>query len=189
VKARENPFAAERVLAAIRYECPEGNLDTLVARLAALGWRAAIVGPHGSGKTTLLEDLGRALAARGFTITAVRLASDDRRPPRAWLQRAARLGPGDIVLLDGAEQLTRTGWLRFRWHARRATGLIVTSHARGRLPLLMTCTTSADLLERIVGRLSPAPAADAPGAAELFGRHRGNLRDALRELYDVYAAV
>ncbi len=189
MKARENPFASERVLAAIRYECLEGTLDMLVARLEALGWRAAIVGPHGSGKTTLLEDLGRALEARGFRIVTVRLTTDDRRPPRAWPDRAGGPGPNDIVLLDGAEQLSMAGWLRFRRRARRAAGLIITSHARGRLPLLVSCTTNADLLARIVDRLSPAPMARVPCAAELFGRHRGNLRDALRELYDVYAAV
>jgi energy-coupling factor transporter ATP-binding protein EcfA2 len=189
VKARENPFTTERVIATIRYTCPDGDLDTLIARLAALGYRAAIVGPHGAGKTTLLEDLGRALQDRGFRITSVRLSTDERRLPSAWPSRAVRLGPRDIVCLDGAEQLSALEWLRFRWRARRAGGLIVTSHARGRLPLLIECTTSADLLERIVRRLSPAPTAGAPSAAELFRRHHGNLRDALRELYDFHAAA
>jgi len=188
VKARENPFEAERVIATIRYTSRDGDLDALTARLAALGYRAAIVGPHGAGKTTLLEDLGRALQERGFRITNVRLGTDDRRLPDAWPATAARLGPRDIVCLDGAEQLSAIGWLRFRWRTRRAAGLIVTSHARGRLTLLVECTTSPDLLEEIIRRLSPEPAAGAPTAAELFRRHRGNLREALRELYDVYAA-
>jgi hypothetical protein len=189
VKARENPFKADRVTATIRYTCPDGDLDTLIARLAALGYRAAIVGPHGAGKTTLLEDLGRALEGRGFQVTSVRLCTDDRGLPDTWPARASRLGPRDIVCLDGAEQLSAIRWLWFRWRARRAAGLIVTSHARGRLPLLIECTTSADLLERIVRRLSPAPAAGAPPASVLFQRHRGNLRDALRELYDFHAAA
>jgi hypothetical protein len=189
VKARENPFRADRVIATIRYTCPDEDLDSLVARLAALGYRAAIIGPHGAGKTTLLEDLGRALESRGFQITSVRLGTDDRRLPDTWPARASRLGPRDIVCLDGAEQLSAIRWLWFRWRARRAAGLIVTSHARGRLPPLIECTTSADLLERIVRRLSPASAAGAPAAAELFRRHRGNLRDALRELYDFHAAA
>jgi hypothetical protein len=188
VKARENPFEAERVIATIRYACPDGDLDTLIARLAALGYRAAIVGPHGAGKTTLLEDLGAALEERGFRITSVRLGTDDRRLPDAWPARAARLGPRDIVCLDGAELLSAIEWLWFRWRARRAAGLIVTSHARGRLPLLIECATSPDLLERIVRRLSPGPAAGAPTAADLFRRHHGNIREALRELYDVHAA-
>ena len=189
MKARENPFRTERVLATIRYTCPDAGLDTLIARLAALGYRAAIVGPHGAGKTTLLEDLGRALQDRGFRITSMRLATDDRRLPDEWPSRTARLGPRDIVCLDGAEQLSAIAWLWFRWRARRAAGLIVTSHWRGRLPLLIECTTSADLLERIVRRLSPAPDTDAPLVVDLFRRHRGNLRDALRELYDFHAAA
>ena len=188
MKARENPFEAERVITTIRYACQDGDLDALIARLAALRYRAAIVGPHGAGKTTLLGDLGRALQDRGFQITPVRLGTDDRRLPDAWPARAARLGPRDIVCLDGAEQLSTARWLWFRWRARRAAGLIVTSHARGRLPLLVECTTNPDLLERIVRRLSPEPAAGTPTAAELFRRHHGNLRDALRELYDVHAA-
>jgi hypothetical protein len=98
-----------------------------------------------------------------------------------WRRAAAR--PSLI-----AEQISAIEWFRFRWRARRAAGLIVTSHARGRLPLLIECATSPDLLERIVRRLSPAPAAGAPSAAELFRRHQGNLRDALRELYDFHAA-
>jgi len=189
VKARDNPFRAERVLATIRYACPDGDLDTLVARLAALGYRAAIVGPHGAGKTTLLEDLGRALEQRGFRIVPLRLASDDRRLPSTWPFCAARLGPRDIVCLDGAEQLSTVAWLQFRWRARRAAGVIVTSHARGRLPLLVECATNADLLEKIVRQLAPADRAGAPEAADLFHRHRGNLREALRELYDFHAAA
>jgi hypothetical protein len=189
VKARENPFAAERVIATIRYTCPDGDLDRLIARLAALGYRAAIVGAHGAGKTTLLEDLGRALEDRGFRLVSLGLTADDRRLPDAWSSRAARLGPRDIVCLDGAEQLSTIAWLWFRWRARRAAGLIVTSHVRGHLPLLIECTTSADLLERIVRRLSPTPAAGAPSAAELYRRHHGNLREALRELYDCHAAL
>ena len=34
-----------------------------------------------------------------------------------------------------------------------------------------------------------SPAADAPSSADLFRRHQGNLRDALRELYDFHAAA
>ena len=189
MKARDNPFTAERVLATIRYESPDGTLDTLIARLAALGYRGAIVGPHGAGKTTLLEDLASVLQQRGFRITFLRLASDDRRLPHDWPAMAGELGPRDLVCLDGAEQISLAAWLWFRFRARRAAGLIVTSHTRGRLPLLIECRTSADLLERIVRRLSPLPAAGGPPAAELFRRHRGNLRNALRELYDFHAGA
>jgi hypothetical protein len=204
VKARDNPFRVARVLSAIRYEIPAGgdagNDDedrgggavSLLPRLGALRYRAAIVGPHGSGKTTLLEDLAGVLAERGFQITLVRLDTDDPRLPREWRSSARLLGVADIVCLDGAEQLGPIAWLRFRWQARRAGGLIITTHGPGRLATLIECTTSVSLLHRIIQHLAPDGPdglAHAPTAAELFGRHRGNLRDALRELYDVYAAA
>jgi hypothetical protein len=195
VKARDNPFRVARVLSAIRYEVPAGSDDekrggavSLLPRLEALRYRAAIVGPHGSGKTTLLEDLSVVLAERGFRITHVRLDADDPRLPREWRSSARLLNERDIVCLDGAEQLGPIAWRRFRWQARRAGGLIVTTHTHGRLATLLECTTSVTLLHRIIQRLAPDGLAAAPPAADLFARHRGNLRDALRELYDVYAA-
>jgi hypothetical protein len=194
VKARENPFRVVRVLSAIRYARPADDSDesrdgavSLLPRLEALCYRAAIVGPHGSGKTTLLEDLERLLARRGFRITHVRLDADDRRLPSDWRLSTGRLEAGDIVCLDGAEQLGLVAWLWFRWRTRRAGGLIITSHRRGRLATLVAC--AAGLLDRIIRRLAPDAFAAAPPAAELFARHHGNLRDALRELYDVYAAA
>jgi hypothetical protein len=75
--------------------------------------------------------------------------------------------------------------LRNRAHA--AAGLIVTSHLPGLLPTLHECRTTPELLAAIVGELGGEEAAlAAPG---LFGRHRGNLRDALRELYDEAAGI
>jgi hypothetical protein len=38
-----------------------------------------------------------------------------------------------------------------------------------------------------VSRLAP-PTGDVRTPKDLFARHHGNLRDALRELYDVHAA-
>jgi hypothetical protein len=202
VKARDNPFRAARVLATIRYTVPAASPShsgdgalSLLPRLKTLRYRAAIVGPHGSGKTTLLEDLEQVLAERGFQITHVRLDSEDRRLPREWRlftgrrprPRLRRFDGNDIVCLDGAEQLGVMGWMWFRWRARRAGGMIITTHRPGRLTTLVDCATSADLLDRIIERLVPERLADAPSAAELFTRHRGNLRDALRELYDLYA--
>jgi hypothetical protein len=192
VKARDNPFGAARILSTVRYEGPEGAAAALLPRLEALGYRAAIVGPHGSGKTTLLEDLEAVLAARGFRIVHVRLDSEDRRPPQDWMSRAPCLDARDIVCLDGAEQLGPIGWRGFHWRARRAGGLIITAHTPGRLPTLIACATSIELLDRIIHRLTPdhlRTSAPSESSAALFGRHRGNVRDALRELYDVYASL
>ena len=184
MRARDNPFAADRVLS-IRYELPEGQGGRLLARLERLHYRAAIVGSRGTGKTTLLEDLETPLVRLGFRVTHLRLDAGHRRFPRTCL--AATLGARDLVCLDGAEQLGRVRWMRFRWRTRRAGGVLITSHRPGLLPTLIECATSPELLDGIVSRLAPRTGA-APVPADLFARHHGNLRDALRELYDVYAA-
>ena len=103
----------------------------------------------------------------------------------------SKITPAHVICLDGAEQLTRLGWTLFKRRARAARGLIITSHHAGLLPTLQTCSTNVELLEEIVGRLlsptPPASPASLPTPHDLFARHRGNLRDALRELYDCYA--
>jgi hypothetical protein len=187
MRARDNPFGADRVLS-IRYEFPEGQAGPLLARLERLRYRAAIVGPHGTGKTTLLEDLETPLARLGFRVTHLRLDAAHRRFPRGGLSRlAATLDARDLICFDGAEQLGRAAWMMFRWRTRRAGGVLITSHRPGLLPTLVECTTSPELLEGIVSRLAPQTGA-VRLPADLFARHHGNLRDAFRELYDVYAA-
>jgi len=191
MNARDNPFATARVLR-IRYAMRDADWPALLARVKAHGYRGALVGPHGAGKTTLLEDLQQQLEARG--IPTVWLRRDMQRPhfTRAELDAAfARITRAHVICLDGAEQLTRLGWISFKRRARSARGLLITSHREGLLPTLHACSTNVQLLEEIVGRLlSPTPLASPaslPTSQDLFERHRGNLRDALRELYDCYA--
>jgi GTPase SAR1 family protein len=192
MNARDNPFTTERVLR-IRYALPDGDWPQLLARLQAHRYRAAIVGPHGAGKTTLLEDLQQQLETRGVPTLWLRRDTDRPHFTRDELNACfATITPQHVICLDGAEQLTRWGWMWFKRRARAARGLIVTSHHPGLLPTLHTCTTNERLLEEIVGRLlSPTPLvspASLPTSHDLFVKHRGNLRDALRELYDCYAA-
>jgi hypothetical protein len=184
LRARDNPFAVQRVLE-IRYRLPAGlTWEGLVDRLAALRWRAALVGPHGRGKTTLLEDLAPRLTALGFRVRTITL---QEAHPRLTLQERSllrALGPGDILLLDGAEQLGRLAWLLVKLRCRRAGGVVVTSHRPGLLPTLLECETTPELLAGIVSELGEG---EAPEVEELYARHHGNLRDALRELYDRWA--
>ena len=181
---RENPFAVQRVLA-VRYRLSGTSWDELLERLAALRFRAALVGPHGHGKTTLLEDLGARLAGRGFRVRAVTLHEGDRRLAAAQRRELFKeLTASDLLLLDGAEQLGRLAWLEVRTRARGAGGLVVTSHRPGLLPTLHECRTTPELLKGIVGELLREEIA----VEELFARHEGNVRGALRELYDRYAA-
>src|SRR5439155_10501506 len=89
----------------------------------------------------------------------------------------------DIVIVDGAEQLSWFRWQSLRIRARNAGGLIITTHTSGRLQRLLETRTSPALLKHLVLQLSNDPFdCDA-----LFARHRGNIRDGLRDLYDLCA--
>jgi hypothetical protein len=185
--ARDNPFAAERVLR-VRYRPQGWTWEQLLARLASLDHRAAVVGPEGRGKTTLLEDLGGRLRAAGWGVKHLGLSREMRAFRRAFLRRFFDdLSGRDVVLLDGAEQMNRLAWWDFARRSKLAGGLVITSHRPGLLPTLVECETSVGLLRGIVQDLH-AGGADAALDA-LFHRHRGNVRDVLRELYDVHATA
>lgn len=181
MRARDNPFSSERVLR-VRYQPQGWTWAELLNRLRAFQFRAAIVGPKGSGKTTLLEDLAGVLSDRGYVTRHCQLTTENR-PFRAadWRRITRHLGPRDIVLLDGCEQLTWIHWHRFRLATRCAGGLIITTHFPGRLPTLVRTTTSPALLAQIVRDLAGKVPADPE---ELYVRHGGDLREAIRELYD-----
>ena len=164
-------------------------------RWDALGRRAALVGPEGRGKSTLLGELAARLEARdGCRVRAVTLHRGERRLVSA---ERARLLDGvdhrDLLLIDGAQELSAWEWRRLRDASRGAGGLLVTSHRAGLLPTLHECGTTPELLGDLLGQLlrdEPHDGAIASVAAAdaLFARHRGNLRDALLAAYDAYAA-
>jgi hypothetical protein len=186
VRARDNPFATHH-LHALRLRLPAGDgWDLLLARFAALGHRAAVVGGEGRGKTALLDALAPRLAARGFTLRRVTVAeAAGRLPTNEERELTAGLAAHDLIVVDGVDQLGRAAWLRLRRQSRVAGGLLVASHRPGLLPTLVECVTSAALLAELVAELTAGRRCPPlPPAAELFARHRGNLREALRELYD-----
>lgn len=186
MRAGDNPFAVQKVLR-IRYRLSGQTWDGLLERFAALGYRAAIVGTHGRGKTTLLEDLAPHLEAQGFRIRSVMLHTGNRRLTREQKRDLfVRSSPRDLLCVDGAEQLGRIAWLALLARSQRAGGLLITSHRPGLLPTLLECETSPELLAGIVGDLV-GPETDRCLIGELFIRHGGNVREALREMYDVWA--
>jgi hypothetical protein len=151
VKARDKPFATERVLR-LRYRVE--SWPALLDRLAALNYRAAIVGPEGSGKTTLLEDSAPRLEERGFAVLRLFVNRDNRTcRPAVFGALRTNVTSSTIVLLDGAEQLSVLQWLRVRLITRRAAGLVITSHRPGLLPTLMECRTSPELLGGLMHEL------------------------------------
>src|SRR5438876_137686 len=137
--ARDNPFSTDRVLK-VRYRPQGWTWDELLNRLAKLNYRAAIVGPEGRGKTTLMEDLGPRLGQRGFGVKTLRLTREfPKFVPFRLRDFFAAMTSNDIILFDGAEQLSRLAWWRFRRLARPAGGLVITSHRAGMLPTPVDC--------------------------------------------------
>ncbi len=185
--ARENPFATCH-LERIPFRFPHGmSWDTLLKRLGELNWCASIVGGNGTGKTTLLEQLVPHLETRGFAPVSFRLQTESGMKEKDRLADKLRevKAPG-FILLDGAEQLSTRQWLPIRGAASAAAGFIVGVHRTSRLPVALELETSAKLLKSLAESLTGGALPD--GEAEtLFQRHRGNLRECLRELYDRWA--
>lgn len=180
LRPADNPFAAHRI-DDLDFRPQTTSWDELLARLARLSNRAAIVGPEGAGKTTLLEQLSGRLEEPSHL---VHLGS--RRQPLAIALAAADAAAAhhEVLLVDAAESLGPLAWWRLRARARRAAGLVVTLHRPGRLPTLVTCRTSPALLAELVAELAPAGGwASDIDLAEVWCRHRGDLRRCLRELY------
>lgn len=166
------------------------DIPLLVRRLRSAGGVGAIVGPHGSGKSTLLLRLAGEIEAAGTSVAVLRL--------RGWLDvwrtvGAFRIaGRGGVVCIDGWERLAGPVRRLVRMLARATgRGLVVTMHRRDSMPELATCLTSPGLLAAIVERL-PARSEwygsliEAQDVRAAFDRQRGDIREALYDLYDVF---
>jgi hypothetical protein len=189
--ARDNPFRVDRITT-LGYQPLEATWPQLLDRLEGMHFCGAVVGPSGSGKTTLLDTLADHLARRGLRVARL-FSSVDVRPLRsevtAVLERTF-----DVLLLDGADHLDPLAWRRIRRAIlRRDRGLVITTHRPGRLPTWVTCRTDPALLCRLVKRLLSAGGPNAPACPDravlegLYRQYNGNIRDALRRLYDIMA--
>lgn len=188
MKARHNPFAS-RYINNLPYRHPDLSLTDIMQRLGALQYRAAIAGPEGSGKTTLLEQIGRRLRQAGYTVTYLRLDGSTNRFSKTELNRLyMHLSSTHAVLLDGAEQMSWAYWRYFRMRIHRAGALVITTHTPGYLPVLVRTRTSAELLFDLVAELlGPNRTIPITDIKQLFDAANGNIRTALRELYDRWA--
>ena len=188
MRARDNPFAAERIQT-IRYRPLHTTFDRMLARLHELNYRAAIVGPEGSGKTTLLEDLQKILQQKGLRANLIFVNDTSHFDSPACRHLLSELTRDTLLLLDGADLIRRADWSLLKRHTiTHAYGLLITSHQRGLLPTLIECSTTPALLKDIVaGLLPPGRTISADFLNSLHQRHQGNLRACLRELYDLCA--
>jgi hypothetical protein len=191
VKAQAgNPFSTRFVRpGALEYIFPRDvRAQHIIERLAVADWRGEIVGPHGSGKSTLLATLLPHLERAGREIFHIAVRGGQRRLPissgasRLWNMKT-------LVIVDGYEQL---GWLSRRWLdlkcRRRGPGLLVTAHESIGLPLLFQTTPSLESMQAVVARLLPSgtPLISPEDVASLYAEHRGNAREMLFGLYDLY---
>ena len=184
MRARDNPFAVER-LHGLRFR--GADVSALWTRAAELRV-SALVGAEGSGKTTLLLELAAHARTLGYRNVWIQLHRDARRLSDAHRMDLAAITATDVVCVDGADLLPRRDrW----WLARKALGAVAvigTQHTAGWMPTLSSLTTTPVLLDDLVGELTGASVAALAGDRDaMFARHHGNLRSALRELYDVVA--
>jgi hypothetical protein len=190
---RENPFRVQCTDALV-YRFGDTTREELLKCLEKLRFRGALIGAKGHGKSTLLRDLGAHLQASGWETRLMRLNSSQRNLSAEQWRELSSISGRDFILLDGAEQLNAFRWRRFLQHTQRAGGLVITSHNAGMLPTLHHCTTSPELLQELLTDLIRNESSKNSGVIShlcreidtgvLLARHRGNVRAALRELYD-----
>ena len=183
---QNNPFATCWTKpGSLHYQFNDDQSIAAVAkRLAASGWSGQIVGPHGSGKSTLLADLIAELRQQGRAVHYVAVG-----PQRAISARPAKLCRGDVLTVDGFDQL---GWWDRWWIARRCRasrcGLVVTSHRLLAMPILVRTAPNLVTVQRLVDVLTKGVrnVVTTSDIAASYVKHNGNVREIFFDLYDRY---
>ncbi len=164
--------------------------EKLLSRLEAMNYRGEITGPEGSGKTTLLEDTGHLLKKKGFTVKSLFLNREKRNLEKTFMKDFYEgLSCRDIILFDGAEQLSWLAWQSFKRKTFPAGGLVIASLKAGLLPALHRCSTGPELFQEIVEDLTGEEGRRTKELnKKIYLKNKGNIRCALRELYDIYSS-
>ncbi len=187
MRPKENPFNSTKVESIPYLLGNESSWQKVLDDLERLNFRACVTGPHGSGKTTFLEHLAEKLVQQGYLVTALTLNLEQPMLSSEDKKALIDLTKNEIVLIDGAELLSIHQWQALRWRCRKAKGLVITMHRKGRFKTLIRCSTSVPLLQTLINRLAPDENIPAEKVEDLFHRHKGNLRNALRELSDMHS--
>lgn len=128
IKAKHNPFTAERVHQ-LEYRPTQITIDEMITKLSRNGNTGAIVGPHGSGKTTLMQHLSKRLSSNGHKIKHVFVNDTNPMTKTARRELSVNLRSSDIVLIDGADQIAPFAWKNLKRRILKANaGLIITTH-------------------------------------------------------------
>lgn len=199
--ARLNPFAMHWI-EQIPYCFAAGDWSEHQERLRRMDWRGAIVGPHGTGKTTLLLELHQrfcAAIAAGLERgpddlpVACQLLTPGRgafADPASLVERIRSAPTHTLWLVDGWERL---GWWQRRTlqqACRRAAGLVVTAHRPSGMPVWIRTEPRPEILSHVLEHLSPVGPPDLQHRATVaWARHRGNMRETLRDLYNQFAGL
>ncbi len=186
VTARHNPFATDR-LDTVPFRFSLGDWEENLQRLAKLNYRAAIVGQRGSGKSTLLRELVKQLPKVGQPVSYLNLPLEKTAHGKLLAAGLASAFRGAVLLVDGMERLSLVNRFRIMRETKYLPGLVATQHRTGRLPTWIHCQTSVTLLREILQDLQLSQPEIIAAGEQAFLRARGNLRDTLRELYDLYA--
>ncbi len=177
ITARENPLRMERLeLIAFRFQA--GNWQQHLDRLQDLDFRAAIVGKHGRGKSTLLRELGRRLPDSHL----LNLPHDKSQHDGLIDLALQAANEGRVVLVDGIERVN--WWQRTRLYRRTSAGLVVTVHRPCRLPTWIQLESSPELIRELVDELGLGADEILTASEHALAHHTGNIRDALRSMYD-----
>lgn len=185
-----NPFSTTFVRpGAIPFLFSAGvGMADLVTQLETQDWWGQIIGPHGTGKSTLLAGLMQALATAGreplwyaFRDGVISLPSF----------RAEQLGlhPEAVLVIDGYEQLgSWQRWRLCRACRRSACGLVVTAHYPVGLPGLYNTSVDADMAQRVLSHLNREGTSNVSpeDLVQCLTIRKGNLREALFDLYDLH---
>jgi hypothetical protein len=110
---------------------------------------------------------------------------------RAFARELAQIYESFLVVVDGYEQLSWfSRWRLKRQCRKRGSGLLVTSHGAANLPWLYATQPSVETAIQIVARLSQGSelCVRREDVERLYAARRGDLRDVLFDLYDLYEA-